>query len=169
MGRKEGMTENSEDSLEGQYTRLDGWFLTQLEQDVDQAERLLQEAKYVVVRNFARRTLVRTMFAEIEGLCASVQRWASYDLRHGGRYKKKYSDEENAVLTGGYADLDDKGSARFRPLRPQTASTIKFALKLAGHGAHPPLKAIEYGDAGWEALKKGIEIRDRLTQRSHAM
>lgn len=138
----------------------DGFFLRSLESDVVRAEALVTaEPK----DDFARRTLVRTVFAEVEGLCASAIDWSRYYASETSVFKESYTLAERSFLaTRQVAKLNQRGEAEWQPTTyPTTKQTIRFALSLVGRRAATQ-PAIDYGDGGWEALCKGMAVRDRL-------
>jgi len=151
-----------------------GSFLATLANDVRACEGLILAANGEHAMAFARRTFVRTVFAEIEGLCSSALFWARYysgDDAHEA-LKSQYSDEERAVLRGVVPRLDDNGVAGVEKLKYSTQRSILFALSLVGRavgrwgrGAEPP--TVNKGDGGWASLLKAIKVRDRLMHPKH--
>jgi hypothetical protein len=156
----------------------DGEFLRALALDVRECEELMAKAKGLDDRAFARRTFVRTVFAEIEGRCGSAFFWARYyssDDAHES-IKSRYSRDETVVIRGVVRRLDDKGVVRVEKLKYSTEAGIVFALSLLGRQAwrfekggtepiKPPLP--DKSDEGWASLLKAIKIRDRLTHPRH--
>jgi hypothetical protein len=112
--------------------------------------------------NFSRRTFVRTVFAEIEGLAASAIDWARYYAAEDSFCKHMYTTAERIVLLGTSARLDGHGRPELEPTkRYETKATIRFALSLVGRGANH-LPTIDYSGVGWSALQKAFDLRNRL-------
>ncbi len=152
--------DRSPDEIEFEnYYRENTFFLTSLEADVVNSEKLM------VLREgdeFSRRTFVRTVFAEIEGLAASAIDWARYYAAENSFFKHQYTTAERVVLLGTSARLNEKGLAELEPTQKfGTKATIRFALSLVGRGA-TDLPRIDYSGAGWNALQKAFDLRNRL-------
>lgn len=139
----------------------DRLFVETLSEDV---ERALADHRQTPSDEYMRRTLVRTVFAQLEGLAASVLDWARYYSADNSDHRDRYTEAERMVLRGVVAKLDSKGVAvtesapfAFMP----TKSNFLFALSLAARGAGSP-PTIDRTDGGWAALNQGLSVRDRL-------
>lgn len=140
------------------------FFTDSLNNDVARAEELYAQTRD---NGFVRRTLVRTIFAQIEGLCAEVIDWARYYGADDSAHRENYSVAEREVLRGVVALLNEKGEAQIEDARyPSTKANVRFALSLVGRGGED-VPVINYGDGGWEALRVGFAVRDRLMHPKH--
>jgi hypothetical protein len=137
------------------------FFLDSLGKDVQKSDALIEAATSDEDVAFACRTYVRTVFAEIEGMCASELDWARYYSTDDSALKDRYTEAERAVLRGALPRLSDRGEPSVEEPKHSTKGTIRFALCLVGRGAEV-LSSIEYGDGGWDALMKAMRTRDRL-------
>jgi len=138
----------------------DSFFRDALRADVDRCEQLFAAAPKDA---FVRRTLVRTIFAQIEGLAASAIEWARYYADDTSALKDNYALAERLVLSGRVAALDDKGVAQIAPdrNRARTTARLRFVLSLVGRGAEQ-LPDVDCSGPGWAALLDGLRVRDRL-------
>ena len=138
----------------------DRFFLTSLESDVDRCEQMLKQAPN---DQFCRRTLVRTVLAELEGLAASALDWARYYASDDSLVKDKFSPAERLFLGGETAKLNDSGVVKVSPNRehPSREGTMKLALRLVGRGADS-FPDPNFKSPGWEAVDRALKIRDRL-------
>jgi hypothetical protein len=135
------------------------FFTDSLEYDVTNAADLFARAPDDL---FVRRTIVRTTFAQVEGLCAEAIDWARYYASDRSAHRDDYSTAERAVLSGVVGAINEKGEPRMETARyPSAKANVRFALSLVGRGAEE-LPTINYGDGGWDALCAGFAVRDRL-------
>jgi hypothetical protein len=95
-------------------------------------------------------------------MCSSALDWASYYAGRGSAFRSRYTDKERLLLTGFVAELNERGKVEWRPAKHKTQAAIRFALDLVGRGLVGKQRQVNYGDGGWEALKKAIDVRDRL-------
>lgn len=105
---------------------------------------------------FARRTLVRTLFAFVEGLnnqLASVAAASEVGLSGG----------ELAALREETYEVNDKGEVVIRSARISLKRRIRLVLRCFPriHGAS--FQPDFGGQGGWESLHEAIRVRDRLT------
>jgi hypothetical protein len=149
-----------DDMREFRHRYVDRCFFTDsLDYDVANAEELFARAPANV---FARRTVVRTTFAQVEGLCAEAIDWARYYASEESAHRDDYTIAERAVLAGVAAFVNEKGEARMGTAKyPSAKANTRFALSLVGRGAEG-LPPINYCDGGWGALCEGFAVRDRL-------
>ena len=108
---------------------------------------------------FARRTLVRTLFAFIEGLTNQL---SSVAAASAPTETGVFSAGELAALREESYDVNEHGEVEVRAARISLKRRIRLALRCYPriHGASftPDL-----GGQGWAALQAAIRIRDRLT------
>jgi hypothetical protein len=108
---------------------------------------------------FARRTLVRTVFAFIEGLTNQLSSVAAASAPTDTRV---FTDGELAALREESYDVNEQGQVETRSARIPLKRRIRLAFRCYPriHGASfsPNL-----GGQGWSALQDAIRIRDRLT------
>jgi hypothetical protein len=108
---------------------------------------------------FWRRTLVRALFAYIEG--------SSYRLKQVAPPVAEYnsvalSKAETALLTEESYDLNDKGEAIIKKAKLRTAENLLFSVKIVSKAAKSTYE-IDKSTEGWSAFKETIKIRDRIT------
>ncbi|MBN2390226.1 MAG: hypothetical protein JXR84_05870 [Anaerolineae bacterium] len=108
-----------------------------------------------------RRTLVRTLFAMIEGTTFAYKQHilADYEASRG-----QLSHAEYAVLTEEAYQLTNSGTIRTSPNYPNIKANIKFAFPLYARtlGADFKFTPSLDKDPGWQSLCQSIEIRNRL-------
>lgn len=108
---------------------------------------------------FARRSLVRTIFAAIEGLTHTLKRAA---LHHDGLFNERLREVDRVYLKEECFDLDDNGKVKTRKSKIPLKTNVRLAFRTFAHMARLTL-TLNVGDAGWDYFLKGIAIRDRLT------
>jgi hypothetical protein len=106
----------------------------------------------------ARRTLVRTLFAGIEGVVWALKTTA---LEHHRMGWVVFSQGELALLSEKTFDLDDKGQLLEKSARISLAKNIRFAFRSFAKAESVEFE-IAVGEDGWELLRRAIRIRDRL-------
>jgi hypothetical protein len=151
--------EETDGDREFLYRHTDArFFLEALESDVHRCEALCAA---MPDDRFARRTLVRTVWAEIEGLCASAIDWARYYASDASTLKGRYTEAERIALRGVVAHVENGAARLVESGYLRTKEMLKFALTLVGRGA-ATLLAVDYGDGGWSALIESLVVRHRL-------
>ena len=108
--------------------------------------------------DFAERTLLRTYFAQIEGLCFCMRR---VSLACADYVPKLLSQGEIAILREKKFTLDKKGeveSAReFSKLLPSILFSLRCFAKVHGAVFQP-----DTSSAGWCALQEFVKVRNGL-------
>lgn len=153
--------DDEEDLREFQERHANNGFLVAvLEDDVARCEALYNANPR---DEFLRRTLVRTIFAEIEGLTAAAIDWARYYAHESSVHAGRYTRAEQLILRGSVtARVNDKGIAEMeREEYLDTKAAFRFALNLTGRGADP-LPEIDTSRGGWGAIVSGLKVRNRL-------
>lgn len=111
---------------------------------------------------FAHRTLYRTYFAFVEGLAFQFR-----NVTLASQDTDRLTSGELALLREEKFHLDRKGvpEARenFQSFLPNLLFSIRCYAKNHGASYEP-----NTGDAGWEAMRKAVGIRDRLTHPKSA-
>jgi hypothetical protein len=115
-------------------------------------------------RPFWGRTMVRSLFAGIEGLCYRTKHIA---LAAATLKNITLTSAELAMLREESYGLNDKGEAECIKSKLRTAPNLAFTLTIlarARGGAYD----IDINSVGWQALKKSIRVRDRITHPKNA-
>jgi len=128
---------------------------TTLKEDVDAAVAF-RKAKDT---QFARRTLVRTLFAFIEGLTNQLSSVAAASAPTEAGI---FTFEEIAALREQSYDVNEQGEVETRAARIALKRRIRLAFRCYPriHGAS---FSPDFGGQGWSRLQEAIRIRDRLT------
>jgi hypothetical protein len=105
---------------------------------------------------FHRRTLVRTLFAAVEGFAYMLKN----ELLESGD-TSVFSAAELAMLREEAYAVDSKGEAYTQPKFVPTDVNFRFALNMYVRETGTPFKP-RLGDGGWEAFKQALKIRHRL-------
>ncbi|MGO9837444.1 MAG: hypothetical protein ACLP1X_24910 [Polyangiaceae bacterium] len=145
----EGDEGPSDEEIEAELRWMEeNYLVTSLEGDLRTCIDLLGKTKpNDTLNEFYRRTLVRTTFAIIEGLCA-LELDRARALSVSKHCAQEYTDDERDRL-------QDKR-------RKEAKETIKVALSFVGRGARD-LPTINYETSkGWAKMIDAIRIRDRL-------
>jgi hypothetical protein len=115
-----------------------------------------------VIKNdspFWRRTLVRTLFAGIEGISYRLKQVAFIVAEY---HSIELSKAEKALISEESYDLTDKGEAIIKKAKLRTAENLLFSLKIAARSAHSTCE-VDKNSEGWKAFKEASKIRDRIT------
>lgn len=109
---------------------------------------------------YHRRTYVRAAFASMEGLVFHLKQDA---LRHQDRLIFSLAEialllEESYTLDKGKAEIQTK----FLPLD----QNFPFAVAMFSKGMQSPF-VLEKGDTDWDAFKRAIQVRHRITHPKH--
>jgi len=106
-----------------------------------------------------RRTLVRTVFAAVEAVTATLKTdCLARDLSH-------YSVEELAMLREDSYEIGPDGKAERRHKTIPPRENFRFAIRMyAKHAvAGSAAFALDVGGSGWPALRDSLKVRNRLT------
>jgi hypothetical protein len=126
-----------------------------LHEDVVRCTTMLDEEDSA----FWRRALVRALFAELEGATHCMKQVAFISRF---RSDANFSIPDKIVLLEQAYELDEKGEAKAQSVKIKLTHNIRFAFKAfarAGCASYD----LKVDGVGWQSLKKGIKIRDRLT------
>lgn len=107
---------------------------------------------------FWRRTLVRAIFAQIEGVMFCMKAIA-FACRH--QPGVKFSVGELIVLIEKSYRPNDRGEAEEQRMQLSFSNNIKFTFKAFGR-ANLIDYALKVGDNRWNDLKNSLRVRDRL-------
>jgi hypothetical protein len=105
----------------------------------------------------ARRDLVRTLFAAIEGVSWMFKEHVADALRQ----MDSLSPEEEIALSEDFHFVNDNGKITTQRRHLSTPATIKLAARLAKR-ADPNLN-IDLGSEGWSKLRDAVSVRNRIT------
>lgn len=106
----------------------------------------------------ARRTLVRALFAEIEGVTFCMKQVAFESRSRAG---VTFTTPEIILLSEEAYELNDKGEVKSQRAKLHISRNIRFAFRAfarTGYINYEP----KVDGIGWDAFKKGLKIRDRL-------
>ena len=106
----------------------------------------------------ARRAYVRSAFAFAEGMTHAFKRFA---LAVHADKASLFSEAEVAMLRGVTYELEDSGDAVTRSKYLRFAPNIRLALRAFSRAQGCP-DPIDFSTAGWQALREGARIRNRL-------
>ncbi|MHB1095561.1 MAG: hypothetical protein ACYC3F_05250 [Gemmatimonadaceae bacterium] len=107
----------------------------------------------------ARRSLVRGVFAFIEGVTWALKQAAlayHIDSRLG-----LLTEDEVSVLAERIPRLRDDGTAGSGRLTTRTLPNIRFAIQMFAR-AYGAEYAVETAGVGWQQLGRSVQVRDRL-------
>jgi hypothetical protein len=127
----------------------------------DDWDRANWELEIVADKQFRRRTLIRTLFAVIEGIVFALKHLILEEHRAG---IVDVSYAEYAVLAEKTYRLDSRGHLKGSNSYPSLEGNVKFTFAIyarirgASSGFTIPLGK----DARWESLRTAIDIRNRL-------
>jgi hypothetical protein len=108
---------------------------------------------------FGRRTLVRAVFALVEGTLSSMRVRV---LGHVATGAAVLSDSEQLALREVIPQVDDRGEVAERPQFVPMANAVRLTFRLYAR-VFGCQRTPEFGGAGWQAFRSATEIRSRLT------
>lgn len=100
-----------------------------------------------------RRIFIRSLFAYIEGTC--------YRLKQDVKLFKKYSPQEDSIISEKTYVLDEKGSVKERDLYLRPQENLRFAFRIYAGCFGSGFKLKTDGN-GWNAYKNALKIRNRI-------
>jgi len=107
--------------------------------------------------SYARRDLVRTLFAAIEGIVSLYHDHVLRTLDDIGAL-----DQDEKLAAASYlVTVNESGKLSKQPRFLSTRAMIRFTTRLAKR-ADPAFEA-DFGDGGWSNLKLAFKIRNRIT------
>ena len=125
--------------------------------DVAQAKRVLAGED----TQFNRRVLVRTVYSGVEALVNWMKALVLAEHQRGLRH---FSLAQLAMLRDESFYIDSSGRPQTQPKFTPLESNFRFAADLFLHRPHKDLPlAADWGSSGWQSLKGGLRIRNRLT------
>jgi hypothetical protein len=104
---------------------------------------------------YKRRTFVRTIFGEVEGVIHAIKQSCLHSPL------SCYSSAELAMLKEETYSVNDKGQASVGQAKIRFEANFHFALEMLVRGTSLPAK-IDKGGEGWQAFKEALRVRDRL-------
>jgi hypothetical protein len=108
---------------------------------------------------FARRTLIRTLFAFVEGLTNQLSSVAAASATMTSGI---LSSEELAALREESYEVDDEGRVRTRATQIAIRRRVRLALRCYPR-IHGSTFTADFGGVGWEQFQGALRIRNRLT------
>lgn len=121
---------------------------------VDESENAPEEVNF-----FWRRTGIRMIFAQVEGITYALKRVA---LSKGKGLGSGFTAAEWVLLEERGYSLGRGGKVVEDKLRLRTLPNLRFALDMFIKGFGLEME-IDYGVEGWAALDRAVKVRDRLT------
>jgi hypothetical protein len=115
-------------------------------------------------RPFWGRTIVRSLFAGIEGLCYCNKQIA---LAAAALKNIDLTSAEVAMLREESYRLNDKGEVESIKSKLGTVPNLAFSLRMLAR-ARGGSYQIDTTSAGWQAFKTSIRVRDRITHPKDA-
>jgi len=106
-----------------------------------------------------RRTLVRTLFAAVEGTVFAIKRKTLAEHKIGGC---ELSPAEYAMLVEEAYDLRDNGHLRTSQKFIRLQANIRFAFSIYTDKVGRISFCLDTNDSGWTDFLQAIEIRNRL-------
>ena len=111
-----------------------------------------------------RRTVVRAVFALIEGLTYLIKQTA---LEIDDVFERRLALPERMAIKEQVARIDDRGQVQVRTEYPTVVCNVRFAFNMLEKATGSEFE-LDVGTVGWEALKKSISVRDRITHPKQA-
>jgi hypothetical protein len=108
---------------------------------------------------FWRRIGCRSIFASIEALTNHLKQNA---LLHTTGEEEFFTDAERMALSDREYTVDDQGDVRERNARIRTLPNILFAYRSFARICGQQF-IVTKDNSGWQALKRAIKVRDRIT------
>ena len=145
-------TVNTTDELKAVYNELI--------RDCERAENARGECD----DQYARRISIRSVFAMIEGLTFMMKKvvLTTLDDLPEARDKLSFSQDEVVLLSEESYSLKENGSACTTALHLKLLPNLRFAI-----GCYARIWTADFqpdcGDQGWEALRRGVVLRNRIT------
>jgi hypothetical protein len=132
-------------------------FLEAIVEDVTESVELAKAKD----SQFNRRTYIRTLLAVIEGIINSFKQ--SCIEAHCARTSTNsiFSDAELAMLKEEAYGVNDKGEAYSQLKTISTLENFHFTMKMVMRAAGKKF-SLNKNDAGWQALKETVKMRNRL-------
>jgi hypothetical protein len=128
-----------------------------LQDDVIRSQQLVEELG--VDSDFGRRTLVRAVFALVEGTLSSMRVRVQ---GHAASGAAALSDSERLALREAAPQVDDRGEVVDRPQFVPLASAVRLTLRLYAR-VFGCQREPDYSGSGWQAFRSAVDIRNRLT------
>lgn len=127
--------------------------------------RALSDAEPATAQ-YERRIYARALFAYIEGTIYLLKR-VLLKLQKIHPQIVLFTDAERSLLLECSYEIDAHGRPQERPLRLKTLSNIVFTLNLYDR-VHSGSRGVDKGRTGWEAFKKALQVRHRITHPKRA-
>lgn len=128
-----------------------------LEADLDHWAKLVFEKS--TSDQLARRSYIRSLFAEIEGQIFGLKRIALeiYEFE-----KKHLLPEEVILLREGVPELEAEGKVKTRSANLKFRPNLRFAFRTFAEILNASY-VMNVGGRGWAALDSSVAVRNRLT------
>lgn len=107
----------------------------------------------------ARRALVRSIFAMLEGVIFGLKQRA---IETDAGEKRSLSASEVSLGREELADLDDQGRVKTRKANTRFEPNLRFAFSVFAK-AHGTSFTLDASGVGWQALSRSVKVRDRIT------
>lgn len=131
----------------------------QLWGDLHDDVRQALEAVGIEDSQYNRRTLIRAVFAAIEGVVFMLK---DHALGSADKSPGLYSVAELAMLRDEAYNLKDNGTARTRTYYPATEANLRFALHMYARGIDVTT-SFDADGTGWQGFRDALKVRNRVT------
>ncbi|CAN5389970.1 hypothetical protein BH11PSE11_BH11PSE11_12240 [soil metagenome] len=111
-----------------------------------------------------RRSLVRAIFALIEGITYGIKQTA---LELDNKLERRLTEVERMAISETAASIGSKGQVEINSVYPKVKNNVLFAFNMLGKATGSAYQ-LEIGVVGWEAFQKSLLVRDRITHPKQA-
>lgn len=111
-----------------------------------------------------RRTLVRAVFALIEGITYRIKQTA---LELDDVLDRRLTATERMAIEEQAGRIDDSGQVKVRAEYPALVGNVRFAFNMLEKATSSEFE-LDVGAVGWQAFKSSISVRDRITHPKQA-
>lgn len=118
----------------------------------------------IAVEQFTRRTAIRMIYSMIEAMSYLMKQIA---LSADDPPYSLFSAPERAILAEETYELDPNGIASIKPARLSTLANVRFSFQVLSRVVSLPY-TLDVSQHGWQQVREGIKIRDRLTHPKQA-
>lgn len=119
----------------------------------------IEELKKDNDSQFWRRTLIRTVFAFIEGLIYGMKQ---ITLEMSDVFELNFSQSQLALLSEQSYDLNEKGLAKAKPKFLELTSNVRFTFDAFSQAFKIDF-SLKVDDSDWLSFRQALKTRHRLT------
>lgn len=122
------------------------------------------EMDCAVLSAVQRRTLVRAVFAMIEGITYRIKQTA---LELDDVLDRRLTVTERMAINEQTGRVDDSEQVKVRKESPTLGGSVRFAFNMLEKVTCSEFE-LDVGEVGWGAFKESISVRDRITHPKQA-